>query len=246
MKKRCSILLAFAICFTLVIPVSAVDGTTDEGSDKPVIDYNFLSSADISINDEVVVLARDTFSQNRRSIGSAENKREVVILVPKEGDTPQDVVDNLNSILASRDGGSKTEEKVDKTASGTAYVTIYYNRKTENGRDLILLTKVSGGFDLQDRHTYISGQEVRIGCINNTSFTQQELTKNPTTLTWSYETPSSWKYVPDQTTVSIVGVQYTLTFKRDYNDTTWTLYMENYIVPPDVPGIESIVESVYD
>lgn len=143
----------------------------------PMLDYEFLIDADISIVNGDVVITRDEVEQPY---------------------------------------GRSMETKV--------------IRKTENGRDYILLTKVSGGIVPLDTIVYATDQKVVYGCVGHTVGIGQKVTQSPTGSSWSYTTPSSWEYVYDNSDLSIVGVNYEVTLH--HRNSTWNHSILNNILGP--------------
>lgn len=193
---------------------------------EPILDYSFLAEASIDIVDGAVVISKDSIEipQGRSSISSG--KKETVMLVPSDGTTPNEIIENINSMLVSRSSGSKYEEDFDSTFSAKLYMTIYYDRKTENNRNYILLTQVSGGLSDFDSYTYATDQTVTYGCSGVLG--SQSASQNPITSSWSYTTPSSWEYVYEDTNLSVVGAYYEVVLNR--GGSTWEHGLSNNIV----------------
>lgn len=239
-KKITSVFLALVMCLSLAVPAFAAGTGGDENSstEAPILEYDFLANSTISKIEGAVIITHDTYNAVRRNSTDSEGKRETVMLIPKENETSQAIIDDINTFLHSRSSGNKFEEASDSTCSAKAYMTIYYKRKTEYSRDLILLTKVSGGYEVTDSNTVIESQTVSVGCEDFFGGPQKfEVSPPLSPRSWSYETPSSWEYVPDVQQYSVVGGYYALTLKRVYNGYTWPMQIDNYIVNPDLPEL---------
>ena len=91
---------------------------------------------------------------------------------------------------------------------------------------MILLTSASGGIVYLDTTVYVSYQEVSMGC-SPCYGTGQSTTHYPTTLSWSYSSPSSWSYVPKSG--AVVGVGYDATIQRYFGGNPWVYTLNNYI-----------------
>ena len=129
--------------------------------------------------------------------------------------------------MNTRAGGSNYVYGEDPTLSVRLYSTVYYSTKTEDGREMILLTSTSGGIIYLDTTVYVSYQEAGIGCSPYLG-PNQSTTKYPTTLSWSYNSPTSWSYVPKSS--AIVGVWYDATIQRYFGGSPWVFTLNNYVI----------------
>ncbi|MED3645609.1 hypothetical protein P4475_02005 [Halalkalibacterium halodurans] len=126
--------------------------------------------------------------------------------------------DSFVSIL-----GSTNRSKWDDSVSVRAYSTIYFTESTYRGMDYVRLDKVTGGWQRSDTSVSLSNRKVVLGC-SGTPVGSQTTTRNPTTNSFSYTTPSTWKRVT--AVQSIVGVNTTVTLKRG-TSSQWTLKLTN-------------------
>ena len=228
MKKYISILLAAVLCFSLSTNAHAVSND-DSTTNEPILDYNFLSSADITEVDGNVVITRDTpmYPQGRSNISS--RIQETVILVPSANSSTKNILSNIDTLLLARSSGNKYEEEFDSTLSVKIYTTLYYDRKTENNTSYVLLTKVTGGTNFYDSHVTLVNQLVRYGCDGRLS-PFQEVTQRPTANPWSYTTPSSWNYVSEAENITTIGAYYEVELTRGNPNSSWIHGLSNFLV----------------
>ncbi|MBY0085790.1 hypothetical protein [Brevibacillus brevis] len=129
--------------------------------------------------------------------------------------------------------GSKEDEKWDSSYSVKAYSTYYFDRYyDQNGLPYRDLTKVSGGWVIDDSSVAVTNKEVWFGASGGALRTdgtaggtviQDSPHYFPTSLSFSYSAPSSWRPVADS--ASSIGVTTKATLKR--NTSTWTLQFAN-------------------
>lgn len=228
MKKYVSAFLALLCIFGLSAIAYAAPGETT-ATDEIVLDRNFLSSSDMTQVDGNVVLTREIAAAPRTRSAAAECARESVVLIPSETSSAEEIMENIDTFLTSRAAGNKYEEEYDNSFSVKLYTTIYYTRKTESGKDLIKLTKVTGGCSVIDTFVVVTKQAITVGSFSHGSGNQHQ-TFYPTGSTFSYNTPSNWKYVEDDPILSTAGAYYELTMKRGSATGSWTYGMKNYIL----------------
>lgn len=120
--------------------------------------------------------------------------------------------------------GSKSEDLWDSSLGVKAYSTIYYSRTTKSGVGYAKVTKATGGWTVSDKSISLSNRVVKIGTSGWPSGTQS-ITKNPSSNSWSYTAPTSWKYISTESENSI-GATSTVTLKRGTRS-TWTLKLNN-------------------
>lgn len=231
MKKKIAMLLAAVMCWTCCLPAYAADAATEAPEvNEPMLDYAFLSSAEISEQDGMVVVSRTMPAEEpaaRSASDGVSMVKETVAIIPKKDSTTQDVIDELEAFKLAKVSGSKYEEGADSTGSIKIYSTIYYNRKTQNNRNYVLLTKADGGYTILDMAASVSSQKVTLGCngAGEAEYGTQITHRYPTSSRWSYTTPSNWKYIYDDMPLSGLGVTYEVTFK-EYGS-TYTHSMNN-------------------
>lgn len=177
----------------------------------------------VSIEENEVHLTRQIRLSNN-SNNTIEWEKNNIVLVPSENKTVNDIVTMLNNIN-NRWNDHEYHEDADPTLSVKLYSTIYYSTKTENNRPKILLTKVSGGATIFDSNVYLSSQTVGAGCVSGYGG-GQSTNYYPTTLSWSYNSPSSWDYVYNFN--PIVGAWYKVTIQRETGGNPWTFQIDNY------------------
>ena len=230
MKKLLTILLILAICFSHSSGLYAIAVDSVELSDlnEPVLDDAFLSSSEISKEGGNIIIRRENEevslnSQSNVSSGSIET----VILVPGNGFSASDIMGNINGILLASPEGQKSESDFDSTLSAKIYTTIYYKRKVENGKNYVLLTKVSGGITSIDSAVTVVSQYLIYGCIDREA--TQKITQNPSGFQWSYSIPSTWKYVCEDEPLTTVGAYYEIEMRRG-SPSTWTYGISNMLL----------------
>lgn len=219
-KKFVSLFLVASLMLTICLPF----GSASDTEDAPVLDYEFLSNSNIHAKDGAVIIERDSVA-SPHSRSASDAKKEVVVLVPREDVTTDTIIDSIDTFLNARSSGSKYEEDCDSTLSVKAYTTIFYDRKTENQREYVRLTKVTGGFDIMDRNVVVESQQLSYG--QGSAFdTPQSATKTPTTWSWSYTTPSSWGYTYYNIEGSSLNAIYTLNMRHG-TSSRWSMQLVN-------------------
>ena len=228
MKKYVSAFLALLCIFSLSAIAYAAPGETT-APDEIVLDRNFLSSSDMTEVDGNVVLTREIVAAPRTRSAAAECARESVVLIPSETSSAEEIMENIDTFLTSRAAGNKYEEEYDNTLSVKLYTTIYYTRKVESGKDYIKLTRVTGGITDIDSFISVTKQVVTLGCFSRAVGNQRQ-TFYPTSSSFSYNAPSTWKYVEDDPLLSTAGAYYEVTLKRGSATGSWTYGIKNYIL----------------
>lgn len=146
---------------------------------------------------------------------------------------------NLESyVIEARGGGSKTIYDSDVAGCITAHSTINWKSMTQNGREYVYLTSVSGYYDAEGHGSVISSgvtvqsQTVRIGQIGYTTAGRYEGSNNVSysldrsVRSYSYNV-SGWNPVESMSNTSVMGSTYTITLKR--GTSTWDCVVQcNY------------------
>lgn len=227
MKKYVSAFLALLCIFSLSAIAYAAPGETT-APDEIVLDRNFLSSSDMTEVDGNVVLTREIAAAPRTRSAAAECARESVVLIPSETSSAEEIMENIDTFLTSRAAGNKYEEEYDNTLSVKLYTTLYYTRKVENGKKYIKLTKVTGGTTDKDDIVTIVSQFLRMECQDRLT-TSQQLYHYPTGTSFSFTTPSSWKYIEEDENLCSIGAYYEVTMKRGSSTGYWKYGMSNFL-----------------
>ncbi|USG65935.1 hypothetical protein NDK47_00835 [Brevibacillus ruminantium] len=166
--------------------------------------------------------------KTERNIASGDQKDSYVTYyfygVPKEA------IDN-ESISTF---GSTSDDDFDSSYSVQAYSTYFWDRyKDTNGNGYKKLTKVTGGWTIHDNKVSITNREVKYGASGGSlrddgthggSVIQDSGILKPTSNSFSYNAPTSWKPVFEG--AGTIGVNTTATLKL--GSETWTLRLNNY------------------
>lgn len=142
------------------------------------------------------------------------------------------VEENSNTVMRSA-SEHNYREKYDNAVSHLAYSYVYFQESTVNSDSYCKITRVSGGYIVNDSSCQVISQSVNYGQASSTKSYSTTYTPTSTTKSWSVVPPSSWQ--PVKTNVSIgcyIGARYTLKIQR--YSTPWTLELENFIY--NVPG----------
>jgi hypothetical protein len=145
------------------------------------------------------------------------------------GDTKETYAETLMVIQPLSLEDSQTKEEYDNVGEVLFYSTMYYIKGTVNGEASVKLTGASGGWNPQSG-TNISNQKVGMHCNGNNPYggliDDQHYTKYPSSLTFDYDTPSSWDYIEDNIN-EFMGVDTTAKLTRLGTSWTYTMY-NNY------------------
>lgn len=118
----------------------------------------------------------------------------------------------------------KGDDKWDSSQGVKGYSRFYYTKSTASGGDeRAKLTKVTGGWTVDDSSIKLSGRTVTFGC-SGWPAGNQSTTKKPTGNSFSYTPSSSWKAASIDAEGAI-GVTTKVTLKR--NSSTWSLKLNN-------------------
>jgi len=188
-----------------------------------VLDREFLSDAQISEDNGVLIITRNTF------LGKNNYLSEVVYLVPDEFSTVRDIEGELSRYMnETNSSGSRYEEAFDGSRGVKGWIRIFFSRGTTTNNDpSVRLTQVSGGHSVSDRQLKVTHQRVTFGCTgpraDGNGFITQTRTENPTGTSWSYST-SSWVAVNELR--ALVGGNVRFTVQR-VTGATWTFEIIN-------------------
>ncbi len=244
MKKAISYSLIFVMLFLLSIPVSAEEKETvkkekviyqakEITNEKELYERALIGIKEVPINNldlpeqeminnqtkEHVNLSQHVTSQllSTKSINdSVVQEFAITTFVTPEAST--------NSEPVFSTFASKSEDLWDSSQGVKAYSTIYYTRTTKSGVGYAKVTKATGGWTVSDKSISLSNRVVKIGTSGWPAGTQS-ITKNPSGNSWSYTTPTSWKYISTEGE-NAIGATSTVTLKRGTRS-TWTLKLNN-------------------
>ena len=210
-------MLTIANCFTII---NAEEKKSDN-SFEPVIQLNndaileAFQTSDIDVFDNTIVLSK-TSEKSQTEICS-----EMIYLVPKDGLSAEDLISRAA-------GGNKYAYDFDSSYSVKAFSTVHYTKDTSVVPNKIKLTKVTGGYEIQDMNTVVVSAKLIMACYGTGQLINQRTEFYPTSNSWTYYAPSNWVGVaPDF--AGGIGANYILTLKRSYNSTTWTFSLNNMV-----------------
>lgn len=137
----------------------------------------------------------------------------------------QSTIDEIISSVRRRDN-SDYKEKLDSTCSYLVYSTVYFVDSTINGKAHSTITKVTGGYTKKDWTVSVVSQKLEFGQVGGAGVSAYKTTKTPTSSSWSYTPPTSWKPVrTDGSLACRVGLTYTVELKR--NAGSWKVELTN-------------------
>lgn len=133
------------------------------------------------------------------------------------------VLNFINTIFVGTKvhAGSQSNSTSGASYSVRSYSTIYWENKTTNGVSYARLTRVTGGWTILDSSVSISNRKVEYG---QTPLTNESDTKNPTTNTFNYYTPTDWGWENDGSYIAIGATTY-VTIKR--GTSSWVQKLQN-------------------
>lgn len=177
--------------------------------------YKAFQTSDVDVVDNVVILSKTT-EKSQKEICS-----EMIYLVPKEGLSAEELISRAA-------GGNNYAYDFDSSYSVKAFSTVYYTKDTSVVPNKIKLTKVTGGYEIQDRNTVVDSARLIMACYGTGQLVHQRTEFYPTSNSWTYYAPSNWVGVaPDF--AGGIGANYILTLRRSYNTTTWTFSLNNMV-----------------
>lgn len=218
--------LVMIVIISIIISNSDLTLASEENNEVNLT-REFLQEATAYEENGMVVLKRERGVSTQNNAIESEHIQDVVWLLPNEGYSTSDLLNDLKSFTYSRGSGHKYEEDHDSSLSVKAYTTVYYTTSTKNSNTYYSITNVQGGIDIQDSWATISYQDLRIGQVGRLGF-DQILYYNPTSLSWSYSPPSTWVSMTDADGMAVVGCSYKITIQRP-NGYTWDLQLSNNI-----------------
>jgi hypothetical protein len=153
-----------------------------------------------------------------------------VLKTTQNGDTTtQDIAVTSFVTIQPMASGSTSGSKWDPSYSVKTYSTFHYSTMSVSGIDSIKETSVNGGWTISDSSVSLSGRSVHYGCSGIASSTgfgvDQYSTKYPSGNSFSYNTPSTWKYIDKGADFMALGVNTYVTLKR--GSSTWSLTFIN-------------------
>jgi len=235
MKKKLSIFLVtvFACSFCLSAYAMPVQDAHDVGDclsegKRVSLDYDFLSEAEITENNGVLLLSRKTMLNTVRAQNSYKN--ETVYIIPDAETSIAELKADINNYLYStRSTGNKTENNYDPSCSITGNITIYYDRTPRGSVDMVKLNSVSGSYT-GDGQVAVLSQNINAG---NTGWAEggwkeQATSFSKTGKSWTYTAPNTWVPV-NMAATHFVGANCTYTLKRTQGSSTntWTFSVDN-------------------
>ena len=211
------LLLTVANCMTII---KAEEKNSDYPSEPAIqLDddtiYNAFLTSNVDVADNIIVLSK-TIEQSQ-----AEFCSEMIYLVPKDGLSAEELISRSS-------GGNNYIYDFDSTFSVKAFSTVYYTKDTSVVPNKIKLSKVTGGYEIQDMNTVVDSATLVMGCIGVGQLVNQRAEFYPTSNSWTYYAPSNWVGVaPD--VAGGIGASYNLTLRRSYNTTTWRFSLVNHV-----------------
>jgi|GEM_PF-1241373 len=217
-------------------PVLAADIEAIKSTDSNIlaIDENFLDSAQIDIQNGMLILSKE-YQVEKAGVQAVTNAevdsfvKEIVYLLPDEETTAENLYNELRGNAAILSAGSKTETGVDNSISIRGTLTITYDRIIINGSNFIKLTGVSGGYTTLDSQVKVKSQLIACGCtgLGVGQFYEQSDYFTKSTASWSYTPPSNWAYVCSDIPEHFVGANCTYTLQRIGSAYTWDFVVSN-------------------
>lgn len=223
MRKLFKISLAFLMaCAVTIHPKAALSNNNDN-----------LDLADKTIRENIVELYEEAqqngkiFNSKASLVDQDDNK---IDLVTYEIDTTSLTKQNKDAMKSktyvTRASGTLTEDGFEQTGGVYVYITIYYTTRGTTP-DEYLLTKVSGGYAIQDPQISVTSQSIRYACVGNWPIldNSQNVSRSPTTSSWSYNTGFTRYFILDGASI---GANSLTKFKRGAS--TWSLQLINNLV----------------
>lgn len=202
----------------------AINGVSDLEAVKPDLSFSENKIAEYTLNSslpEPKVAEYETAQiLDEEEVDGVE---EQTVMVTKFQNILLDDASHSDAIttLSTIDQGTS---KWDKSYSVQAYSRFYYKTKVVSGTTRGKVTKVTGGWKIEDRTVSLSKRKVVIGTSGFPSLTQST-TYTPSSNTFSYNAPSSWGYVSLEVGHNM-GVNTQVTLKHG-SGSTWTLKLSN-------------------
>lgn len=238
-KKMLSLVFAIIMMFSAYSTVAFADydlvgGQDDLFSNEAMIDFDFISIADIyDANGALIAYKTTELSTDAANSTTdyASYMTKIAVFQPKEEFTVKDVHEELQEYIDRAASGSKTETDRDSSISIEGYITIYYDRTTQDGSSYVRITEVSGGYTRLDRQVKVKSQNINVGCSGwalGYGWVDQSDDFSESSASWTYTAPDDWIPVSTNDGPTIfAGANCTYTLQRIGNDHTWELYIEN-------------------
>ncbi|TFJ92039.1 hypothetical protein [Lentibacillus salicampi] len=250
MSKRCILTITASFVLTLFVYGSPVFAeTTDEGviyQSSEIKDVEKLfERAKHNISDipkqELPQMVEQKGILKGDKTSKEINSQSTTQLLKKEikpndaqiqsfATTSFNIVTGKDLDVTSR-SGRKYGEDFDSSYGVRAYSTLYYDEVTDsNGKVHYDLTRVSGGWDVNDPTFNLSNQSVNYGAEGWSSYANgyvrdQNSTRYLSGFSYTYYTPSSWYPITFDTSWYIFGMNSYTDISKSGD--TWELHLQN-------------------
>lgn len=252
MKKFISMMLGLVLALAPVSAFGAETALVDKGMqilETDALTEAFIKEADhYEVKDGNFVFEKVEEIKSLKSLNSGravktdENigqyRKNILVVSPVDDETYLDLKDAVNSlrqISRSSAGGSETTYDWDSTMAVKAYLTIDYSIKHSSapeyeGVDFYRIDEVSGNYKTPTDGVQVTKQKVEFGMMGvgvDKYAVNVSKSYSPTSQSWYYTSPSSWKAISINGSVAVASATYKLTLKRG---STWQLDVYNSII----------------
>lgn len=246
-KKVLTLLMSVVMLSLSVTPVEA-HGKQEETLD---ISTDFVKESEVEVSQQGYLKMLKVNDVKSSGILGKEKEAEVLILIPEDTESIENALEAIDDIKNGKGDSADSKEfmesinadniiqKARSTGSGTknktewgckASLTISYNEAVKNGRDAVLLKKVSTKIK-NDKSVSVSSYTVNYGCSGATTKqnykTQNgekkyDSVKSSSSQTKTITCPSSWSYVYEESYIATVGANMSIKvkFKNSQNKVT--------------------------
>lgn len=245
MREKILVLLlsSVVICWSIV-PVEAKEKYEQQSLS---VTTEFIEEADVEVSPQGYLKLTKVNECGEKAGNIRQKEVEVLILIPEEEENLKEALKNIKEIKSGKISSVESKEfmesintngaQVMSLGSGTksnetwgckASLTISYDETVKNGRNAVLLKKVSSKIQNGDS-AYVSKYTINYGCsgaTQNQNYKTQNGTKSygyvPATFSESQTItcPSTWSYVYEESYVATVGANMSITVTKRSGQST--------------------------
>lgn len=235
-KKILIVLMVIFLMGVNIIPVEA----NEQREDSLNITTEFIKNSKVEVSREGYLKLTKINKPKVRS--TSEKEAEVLLLIPEDKEVVENALEGISDIkrgrcnsvdsrafmrtvnsnsavMASSSSGSSTKNKTGWACK--ASLTISYRETVKNGRNAVLLKKVSSKIK-NGQSVYVSGYTINYGCSGTTpkrNYKTQNGHKSygfvraSSSQSKTITCPSTWSYVYEEGRVATVGAYMSVTAK---------------------------------